>query len=95
MVLPEMSCFHVPGQLEFGRELVPAPAVLNSEIPLGGFEPASNIPVLLSGSTIHLPHKLLVSKESTWEKVRKHDASLRKVVRGATPSAWPSYHHFP
>ena len=31
------------------------PAVLNSEI-LWGFEPASTLPVLLSGGTVHLPY---------------------------------------
>lgn len=46
---------YVLGQIDPGRELVLMPAIFNYETSQG-FEPASTLPGLLSGGTVHLSH---------------------------------------
>ena len=54
---------YVLGQIDPGRELVLMPAIFNYETSQG-FEPASTLPVLLSGSMVHFPHNKQNLRES-------------------------------
>ena len=55
--LSRVSWLCVPGQRKTGWQLVLTPAIFNCEISWG-FEPASNLPVLLFGSMVHLPPQM-------------------------------------